>query len=340
MSIFKENIAYRPFIYQWAVDMEKEHRVAMHWHEGQIDLADDLRQYNSKSGMATQNVSHENNKMILDKLLMLFTEMDASVGTGYTLLLPHVKNNEIRTLMMTFAAREVTHQRAYALAAETFGFTNSQWKGFREYEEMMGKLDLLTNKIGDLSNPLNFAKYLSVVFLGEGISLFGAFACLLNLKRHGLMMGFNVVNEWSLADEQEHVIGNMRTLQEIKDKDLAEEQVLELNQFMSEIAHSYEKAEHRFLDLVFEMSDQEGMSKGDAKAFITYLKNLRLVQLGLMAGEDLEDNPLPWMDYILSGSKHTNFFEQRVTDYNHAGLVGEVSYGKFSEALRDRQMEV
>ena len=57
------------------------------------------------------------------------------------------------------------------------------------------KLDMLTEDLGDLSDPLNFAKYLSVVFMGEGISLFGAFACLLNLKRHGLMMGFNVVNE-------------------------------------------------------------------------------------------------------------------------------------------------
>jgi len=195
MSIFKESRSYRPFVYQFAVDMEKEHRIDMMWHENQVDLADDLRQYNTKGGMKTANVSHEDNKEILNKLLLLFTEMDANVGRGYTKLLPHIGNNEIRTMMMTFAAREITHQRSYALAAETFGFTNSQWRGFQEYEEMMDKLDMLTEDLGDLSDPLNFAKYLSVVFMGEGISLFGAFACLLNLKRHGLMMGFNVVNE-------------------------------------------------------------------------------------------------------------------------------------------------
>lgn len=195
MSIFKESTSYRPFAYQWAVDAEKEHRVDMMWHENQVDMADDLRQYNTKGGMTTENVSHEDNKRILERLLLLFTEMDANVGTGYTKLLPHVGNNEIRTMMITFAAREVTHQRGYALAAETFGFPNSMWTGFQEYEEMMDKIDVITQDVGDLSNPLNFAKYLTVLFMGEGIALFGAFACLLNLKRHGLMMNFNVVNE-------------------------------------------------------------------------------------------------------------------------------------------------
>lgn len=338
MSIFEQSESYRPFKYQWAVDIERRHRIDMHWHEGQVDLSDDLRQYNAKDGLKTANVSHEENKNILDKLLMLFTEMDSNVGTGYTKLLPYVGNNEIRTMMMTFAAREVTHQRAYALAAETFGFTNSQWRGFHEYEEMMDKLDLLANKVGDLSIPLNFAKYLSVIFMGEGISLFGAFACLLNLKRHGLVMGFNVVNEWSLADEHEHVNGNMKTFEEIKRSDLSQSEIYELSDFVVDIVDKYVAAEHRFLDLVFEMSNQEGMTKKDAKDYITYLGELRLSQIGLIDADKVPENPLPWMDYVLSGSKHTNFFEQRTTDYSHGGLIGEVGYGKFKDVLEDRMI--
>ena len=195
MSIFTPSESYRPFKKSWAVDAEKEHRVSMSWHEDQVDLSDDVRQYNTKDGLKTDNVSHEDNKKIIDNLLMLFTEMDANVGEGYTKLLPFVRNNEVRTMMIQFAAREVVHQRAYALAAETFGFTNSQWAGFRQYKQMTDKLDIISQSVGDLSKPLNFAKYLTVVFMGEGIGLFGAFACLLNFKRYGLLMGFNVVNE-------------------------------------------------------------------------------------------------------------------------------------------------
>lgn len=198
MSVFEENIAYRPFKYQWAVEAEKKHRIDLHWHENQVEMQDDLRQYLNDDGLATANVSHESNKNMLEKLITLFTEMDVQVGGGYAKLLAHVKNNEIRTMWFTFAAREVTHQRAYALSAETFGFTNSSWVEFKQYKEMQDKIDLLTEDVGDLSNPLNFAKFLSVVLLGEGISLFGAFACLLNMSRFGLVLNFNTINEWSL----------------------------------------------------------------------------------------------------------------------------------------------
>ena len=103
MSIFVENISYRPFSYQWAVEEEKIHRVSMHWHENQVDLQDDLRQFSNKGGLATTNVTHEANKNMVEKLILLFTEMDVQVGAGYTKLLYFVKNNEIRTLWLTFA---------------------------------------------------------------------------------------------------------------------------------------------------------------------------------------------------------------------------------------------
>lgn len=325
MSIFKENVAYRPFTYPWAVEAEKRHRIDMHWHENQVDLQDDLRQFSKSGGLSTKNVPHEQHKVMLEKLIMLFAEMDVQVGGGYAKLLNNVKNNEIRTLWFTFAQREVAHQRGYALAAETFGYTNSDWSEFRKYKEMQDKIDLLSQDLGDLSKPVNFAKQLSVVLLGEGIALFGAFACLLNLKRFGLMMGFNTVNAWSLSDEADHVKNNIRVLEEVR-KDLSEAENTELDRFIKNVVKSYVDAEHKFLDLIFEMGDQEGLTLEEAKDFISYLGELRLFQLDLLSLEEVRDNPLEWIDYILSASSHTNFFENRVTDYSHNGLEGEVDY--------------
>lgn len=332
MSIFKENVAYRPFSYNWAVEAEKKHRIDMHWHENQVELQDDLRQFNTEGEMATKNVTHAQNKNMLTKLIMLFTEMDVQVGGGYAKLLSHVKNNEIRTMWFTFAAREVTHQRAYALAAETFGYTNSDWSEFKQYSEMQSKIDLLCQDLGDLSKPLNFAKQLAVVLLGEGVSLFGAFACLLNLRRFGIMQNFNTINEWSLKEEQEHVINNIKTLSEVR-KDLSEAENYELNKFICLVASQFEQAEHKFLDLVFEMGNQEDMTLDDAKSFISYLVELRMFQLGLATLEDVRKNPLGWIDYVLSATTHTSFFEARVTDYNHNGLHGEVSANKWKKYL-------
>lgn len=337
MSVFKVSESYRPFKYQFAVDAEKVHRVDMHWHENQVEMQDDLRQFNMQGGLTTPNVSHESNKNMVEKLIMLFTEMDVAVGSGYANLLPHVGNNEIKTLWFTFACREVTHQRGYALAAETFGYTNSQWGDFKNYKEMQDKIDIITQSAGDLSEPLNFAKQLAVLLLGEGISLFGAFACLLNLKRHGLLINFNTINEWSLKDEGEHVKNNMLILSEVR-KDLTYAENEELDLWIERIIEEYVDAEHRFFDLVFEMGPQEGMSVAEAKGFITYLGKLRAYELGLLSSEDVPENPLPWIDYILSGSTHTNFFESRVVDYNHKGLDGEVDYSRYVKGLEERNL--
>lgn len=337
MSIFVDNISYRPFHYPWAVEAEKKHRVSMHWHEGQVELQDDLRQFNMDGGLATKSVTHQQNKNMVEKLVMLFTEMDVQVGGGYSKLLAHVKNNEIRTLWFTFACREVTHQRSYALAAETFGYTNSDWSEFKKYAEMQEKIDLMTQDCGDLSVKLNFGKHLVTVLLGEGIALFGAFACLLNLQRFGLMMNFNIINSWSLSDEQEHVRNNIRILSEVR-KDLTEVDNLQLDSFIRKTVGAYCSAEKKFFDLVFEMGNQEGMSISEAKDFIDYLGELRLYQLGLLSVEEVRKNPLEWIDYILSGASHTNFFESKVVDYTHNGLEGHVDYSRYVKPLAERAL--
>jgi len=36
----------------------------------------------------------------------------------------------------------------------------------------------------------------------------------------------------------------------------------------------------------------------------------------------IDDNPLTWLDEILNGVEHTNFFENRVTEYSKASTTG------------------
>lgn len=334
MSIFKESKAYRPFQYIWAVEAAKKHSIDMHWHENQIELQDDLRQYNSKDGLKTKNVSHEVNKLILDRTLCLFTELDKTVGEGYTKLLPFVKNNEIRNMMMTFASREVIHQRAYALAAESFGFSDSDWLAFADYAEMREKIDTMTDSYvkEDMSDKLKFAINLAQLLLGEGIGLFAAFTVLLNMKRHGLLVGFNDVNAWSLADEQDHVENNIRTLLEVK-KDLTQVENIILDQIIKKLVSRYIAAEHSFIGLVYEMGDAEDLTKVDLMEYIDYLGELRLFQIGLIGYQEVRKNPLMWMEWLLTGSKHQNFFEKRVTEYSHNGLEGEIDYSRYKNLL-------
>ena len=334
MSVFKTSAAYRPFLYSWAVEAAKKHSIDMHWHENQIELQDDLRQYNSKDGLKTKNVSHEVHKNIVDKVICLFTEMDKTVGEGYTKVLPFVKNNEIRNMMMTFASREVIHQRSYALLAETFGFSDSDWIAFADYAEMREKLDTMIDDdcVDGMRDEMKFCVGLAPLLLGEGIGLFAAFTVLLNFKRQGMFVGFNDVNSWSLKDEQEHVINNIRTLKEAI-KDLTEVEVILLMDIIDGLVIRYEQAEHKFLDLVYEMGDQEDLVKEDAKSYISYLSELRRFQIGMISASEVRKNPLPWMEWMLTGASHSNFFEKRVTDYSHTGLIGEINYNRYHNLL-------
>ena len=48
----------------------------------------------------------------------------------------------------------------------------------------------------------------------------------------------------------------------------------------------------------------------------------RLIELGLNALYHVPRNPLPWLDDMLNAVEHTNFFENRATEYSKASTAG------------------
>ena len=47
------------------------------------------------------------------------------------------------------------------------------------------------------------------------------------------------------------------------------------------------------------------------------------IQLGMKTKFRQKDNPLPWLDWVLNGASHDNFFEKRVTEYSVVGMEGD-----------------
>lgn len=81
--------------------------------------------------------------------------------------------------------------------------------------------------------------------------------------------------------------------------------------------------EDKVIDLAYSSGETQGLSKDEVKQYIRYLADQRLIQLGLKPIFKVKDNPLKWLDWIVSGDSLSNFFEKRVTDYNANGLTGE-----------------
>ena len=139
------------------------------------------------------------------------------------------------------------------------------------------------------------------------------------------MKGMCEIVEWSIRDETTHIEG-MTNLFRVY---CEEHPRVVTDKLKSFIYTNYEKAvelEDALVDLVFKDVEMEGLSVNEVKTYVRYLADRRLLQLGLKPVFKQKDNPLPWLDWVISGDSFKNFFEGRVSDYSANGLVGEIDW--------------
>ena len=96
-----------------------------------------------------------------------------------------------------------------------------------------------------------------------------------------------------------------------------------------DICRQMVELEDKFLDLVFEMGNIQGLTKEDMYKYNRYIADRRLLQLGLKTNYNQKENPLTWLDEVM-GVEHQNFFEGRATSYMKAGLRGRQDKVTFS----------
>ena len=315
-KLFTESLAFRPFHYPWANDIWKEHE-KMHWVEDEIPLGDDVSAW--KNGTML-----DGEKDFVTQILRMFTQSDVNVGTMYYQeLIPRFKNNEVTKMLGGFANREGTHQNAYALLNDTLGLPESDYSAFLEFKEMADKNEFMLE--ADTSTTRGLAQALAKGVFNEGVSLFASFVMLLNFQRFGKMMGMCKIVEWSIKDETKHVEGVARLFRTVCE----ENPRIVTEKFKREIydmARKVVELEDSFIDLAYASHTVEGLSKEDVKTYIRYIADRRLIMLGLKGNFDIRDNPIPWLDWIVSATNHTNFFEGKVAEYEVGGLQGAVDY--------------
>jgi glutaredoxin 3 len=317
MSLLNISKTYKPFVYPWAVEMTKKHE-EIHWIEDEAELSEDVQDWRTKLTDA--------DKEFITQVLRLFTQSDVQVGENYhEFLIPKFKNNEIRNMLSSFATREGVHQRAYALLNDTLGLPDEEYHAFMEYKAMADKIDFMSN--GDTSSHTGLALALAQSVFNEGMSLFASFVMLLNFQRFGKMKGMGTIVEWSIRDETMHVQGNAKLFREFCDE---HPRIVndELKSKIYTMAREGVKLEDRFIDLAYNGHEIQGLTKEEVKQYIRHIADRRLLQLGLKPKFNAKDNPLPWLDWVLNGASHDNFFEKRVTEYSVVGMEGDWGWEK------------
>ncbi len=306
------NKTYKPFLHSWAVDITKKHE-EIHWTEDEADLSEDVSDWKLK--LSPQE------KEFITHILRLFTQGDVQVGQNYyDYLIPKFKNNEVRVMLGSFAGREGTHQRAYALLNDTLGLPDEEYHSFLQYKEMSDKIDFMQEN--DPSSQTGIALTLAKGVLNEGVALFASFVMLLNFQRFGKMKGMGTVVEWSIRDETVHVEGGARLFREFCNE---HPRIVndELKAKIYSMARTAVELEDLFIDLAFKNNVIEGLTRDEVQTYIRFITNRRLQQLGLKPIFKVKDNPLSWLDWVLNGVSHDNFFEKKVTEYSVNGMNGD-----------------
>ena len=315
----KSNLAdtrdsFKPFNYPFAYDAWLKHEQS-HWMHTEVPMVEDVKDWKKKL--------NANEKQFLTHIFRFFTQGDIDVAGGYVNnYLPYFPQPEVRMMLLGFAAREALHIAAYSHLIETLGLPETMYNEFLAYEEMKAKHDYVLDISQQNSTKENTAKHIAIFSaFTEGMQLFSSFIMLLNFPRHGKMKGMGQIVTWSIVDETQHCEGMIKLFRTF----IQENPEIWNDQLKGElytIAEQMVLLEDRFIDLAFAMGAMENLNAADVKQYIRYITDRRLISLGLKGIMKVKKNPLPWVEEQINAPIHTNFFENRSTDYAKAAQTG------------------
>jgi len=312
MSLLEERVQYKPFHYPWAYDAWlMQQRV--HWLPEEVPLADDVKDWHRTLSAAERN--------LLTHIFRFFTQADVEVNNCYMKHYSQVfKPTEVQMMLAAFSNIETVHISAYSHLLDTIGMPETEYSAFLKYQQMKDKYDYM-QEFG-IGTKEDIAKTLAMFgAFTEGLQLFASFAILMNFPRFNKMKGMGQIVTWSVRDESLHTQSIIKLFQtfihenpEVWNEDFKRDLYVACETVLNH--------EDAFIDLAFELGGIEGLEAREVKQYIRYIADRRLSQLGLQPVYRIEKNPLPWMEEMLNGVEHANFFENRATEDSKAATQG------------------
>jgi len=311
-DLLTANPVYKPFRYPWAYDAWLTQQ-RVHWLPEEVPLADDVKDWQKNLTLAERN--------LLTQIFRFFTQADVEVNNCYMKQYSQVfKPTEVLMMMSSFSNTETIHIAAYSHLLDTVGMPEVEYMAFLKYKEMKDKFDYMQNF--SVASKTEIAKTLAAFgAFTEGLQLFASFAILMNFPRFNKMKGMGQIVSWSVRDETLHCLSMIRLFRTFVQEN-PEIWTPELQAELATICRTIVEHEDAFIDLAFEMGGVDGLDAAQTKFYIRFIADRRLQQLGLQPMYHIEKNPLPWLDEMLNAVEHTNFFENRSTEYSRASTTG------------------
>ena len=312
MSLLDANPVYKPFTYPWCYDAWLTQQ-RVHWLPEEVPLADDVKDWHHKLSKSEHH--------LMTQIFRFFTQSDIEVNNCYMKHYSQVfQPTEVQMMLAAFSNIETIHIAAYSHLLDTIGMPETEYSAFLQYKEMKAKYDYMQQFGVDTKKDIALTLAVFGAFT-EGLQLFASFAILLNFPRFNKMKGMGQIVTWSVRDESLHCASLIKLFKTF----VSENTEIWTQDLQNELYKACETIvihEDAFVDLAFELGSVEGLTPNNVKDYIRYIANRRLAQLGLQPIYQIEKHPLPWLDTMLNAVEHTNFFENRATEYSKAATKG------------------
>jgi ribonucleoside-diphosphate reductase beta chain len=277
---------------------------SMFWTAKEIDYTSDLESWETLN---------ENEKFFIEHILAFFAGADGIVLENLvTKFCNEVKATEARNFYAFQAMIENVHGMTYSLLIETFV------KDPQRKQQLFNAIDTIPCvkrkaewAIKWMNSNRPFEERLIAFAIVEGIFFSGSFCAIFWLKnRHKMTRALGKSNELISRDEGLHFEFAILLYKHLNNKvsqDMIEKIVTEAVSI--EEGFICESLPVRLI----------GMNSDLMRQYIRYVADRLLVQLGFEKIYNC-DNPFDFMKNICLDGK-TNFFEERVTEYQHSSTV-------------------
>ena len=310
------NYTFYPILNKKYYELYKK-QLATFWITEEIDLSRDYNDFTNKL--------NENERNTIKYIIAFFAASDGIVAENLNLnFIREISFKEVQQCLRFQAMMEDIHGEMYSLIIDTL-ITDKTEKN---------KLFDAINNIECVKNKANWAKKwtnsniatiqtrLIAWICVEGIHFSGSFCAIYWLKKRNLMPGLTQSNEFIARDEGTHTETNISLYNDLK-------QEYKLSQLEVEtIIREAVEIEKIFIIEAIPCA-MLGMNSTLMKQYIEYVGDRLLIQLKL---KKIYDTKFPesfsFMEAI-SVEQKTNFFEDRVAEYNKSGVGVSADKMKF-----------
>lgn len=308
-----------PIRYPWSIEYYKL-GVNNNWVPEEVPMQDDVEQWKSN------RLTDDERRLVKWNMGFFSTAESLTANNIVLAVYNHVTDPGCRLYLLRQAYEEAVHSMTFVYCCDTLGFDPEEiYTMYNDIPSIKAKDDFvvdLTKVIFDknfkpdtLENVQKFLlDLIGFYVIMEGIFFYAGFAMMLAMKAHKKMTGVGEQFDFVLRDEALHLAFGCNLIDAIRDENPGvwteefESQVVSLIRRAVDLEHAYAKD-----------ACPNGLLGINAEQFgryVEYIADRRLERLGLPRQYNTE-NPFPWLSGSMDLSKEKNFFETRVTEYQH-----------------------